>query len=115
MSVALYMDVQVPRAITTGLRLRGVDVITAQEDGASTFLDPELLDRAAELQRALFTFDEDFLIEGARRQRDAIEFAGVIYARLLRVPVSECIRDLEIIAKAGDNADMVNGVLFLPL
>ena len=31
MSVALYMDVQVPRAITTGLRLRGVDVITAQE------------------------------------------------------------------------------------
>ena len=32
MSVALYMDEHVHRAITIGLRLRGVDVLTAQED-----------------------------------------------------------------------------------
>ena len=32
MSVALYMDEHVHRAITVGLRLRGVDVLTAQED-----------------------------------------------------------------------------------
>ena len=31
MSVRLYMDVHVPLAITEGLRLRGVDVLTAQE------------------------------------------------------------------------------------
>jgi hypothetical protein len=29
MSVALYMDVHVRMAVTTGLRLRGVDVLTA--------------------------------------------------------------------------------------
>ena len=29
MPIKLYMDHHVPRAITTGLRLRGVDVITA--------------------------------------------------------------------------------------
>ena len=28
MTVALYMDEQVPKAITIGLRLRGVDVLT---------------------------------------------------------------------------------------
>jgi hypothetical protein len=33
MAVALYMDHQVERAITSGLRLRGVDVLTAYEDG----------------------------------------------------------------------------------
>lgn len=33
MSVAFYMDEHVPRAISVGLRLRGVDVLTAQEDG----------------------------------------------------------------------------------
>jgi len=31
-TIALYMDEHVPRAITNGLRLRGVDVITAWED-----------------------------------------------------------------------------------
>ena len=35
MSIALYMDAHVPRAITIGLRLLHVDVLTAQEDGAA--------------------------------------------------------------------------------
>jgi hypothetical protein len=39
MPVALYMDVHVPRAVTNGLRQRGVDVITAQEDEAATLDD----------------------------------------------------------------------------
>ena len=55
MSVRLYMDVHVRRAVTAGLRLRGVDVLTAQEDGNRELLDPELLDRATELGRVLFT------------------------------------------------------------
>jgi len=32
MPIALYMDANIPRAITEGLRVRGVDVITAQRD-----------------------------------------------------------------------------------
>ena len=44
--VALYVDHQVPRAITAGLRLRGIDVLTAFEDGADTLDDSALLDRA---------------------------------------------------------------------
>lgn len=45
MTIALYMDVHVHRAITTGLRLRDVDVLTAQEDGYRTANDDRLLDR----------------------------------------------------------------------
>lgn len=33
--VALYMDVHVKQAITLGLRRRGVDALTAQEDGTA--------------------------------------------------------------------------------
>lgn len=55
MSVRLYMDVHVRQAVTNGLRLRGIDVITAQEDGATMFDDAELLDRASQLRRVLFT------------------------------------------------------------
>jgi len=35
MPLAVYMDQHVPRAITNGLRLRQIDVLTAAEDGAS--------------------------------------------------------------------------------
>jgi hypothetical protein len=56
-----FMDQHVPRAITIGLRLRGADVITAFEDGASTMDDSQLLSRAGELDRVLFTQDDDLL------------------------------------------------------
>ena len=58
MPIALYMNQHVPRAITVELRLRGVDVVTAHEDGASRLDDPELMDRASELRRVLFTRDD---------------------------------------------------------
>ncbi len=44
MSLSLYMDHHVPKAITVGLRLRGVDVMTAHEDDASALSDEKLLD-----------------------------------------------------------------------
>lgn len=115
MAIALYMDQHVPRAITVGLRLRGIDVITAYEDGASEFQDPALLDRASALDRVLFTRDDDLLAEARRRQREGISFVGVIYAHQLRVSIGACIRDLEIIATAGESDDLLNSVLFLPL
>ena len=115
MAIALYMDHQVPRVITTGLRLRGVDVITAYEDNANTLDDPALLDRAGELGRVLFTRDDDLLAEAAHRQRVGIPFGGVIYAHQLRVSVGRCIEDLEIISKLGEPDDMKNAVQYLPL
>ncbi|MFB2937455.1 DUF5615 family PIN-like protein [Aerosakkonemataceae cyanobacterium BLCC-F154] len=66
MSLALYMDENVARQITTGLRQRGVEVLTVQEDGLTSFPDPIVLDRATELQRLLFTQDQDFLAEASR-------------------------------------------------
>ena len=61
------MDVHVPWAMTIEWRLRGVHVVTAQEDGAGQFKDPILLDRAAAQGRVLVTPDTDFLREAARR------------------------------------------------
>jgi hypothetical protein len=65
MPIGLYMDVHIPKAITNGLRLRGVDVLTAQQDGTITLSDADLLTRATELGRALFSQDDDLLTFGA--------------------------------------------------
>ena len=113
--ISIYMDQHIPRAITEGLRLRGVHVITAYEDGADKMGDAELLDRATKLGRVLFTQDDDLLFEAAMRQKEGIPFSGVIYAHQMRVTVGTCIRDLEIIAKAGKAEDLSNKVQFLPL
>jgi len=115
MTIALYMDAHIPKAITIGLHLRGVDVLTAQEDNAAQLSDPALLDRATALQRVLFTFDDDLLVEATRRQREGVAFAGVAFAQPSRVSIGTCVRDLELLAKAGTPEDVTNRVTFLPL
>lgn len=109
------MDEHVPRAITTGLRLRGVDVLTTQDDGRRNAPDSVLLDRASDLRRVLFSQDEDLLAESTRRQREGIPFAGVIYGHQLGITIGNCIRDLELIAKAARLEDLANRVEYLPL
>ena len=114
MPVSLFMDHNVRRPITAGLQLRGVDVLTALQDGSEELEDPELLDRATALGRVLYSEDTDFLGEGARRQREGIDFAGMVYGhQSLRVRV--CIDDLELIAKASEPEDLRGQVLYLPL
>jgi len=109
------MDVHVRRAITASLRLRGVDVLTAQQDGAARLPDPELLDRATSLNRVLVSYDRDLLREAVRRQKEGRSFSGLIYAHQLRVSVGDAIRDLELLAKFTDPEDHVNRVEYLPL
>ena len=115
MSVALYMDENVHGAITRGLRLRGVDVLTVQDEGLESTPDPQVLDRAAELRRVLVSQDTDLLIEAVQRQRAEERFIGVIYAAQDPLAVGRYIEDLEVIAKATDLEEYANRVEHLPL
>jgi hypothetical protein len=114
-ALRLYFDHNVRRPVLEGLRLRGVDVLTAFEDGAHRLQDPELLDRATSLGRVLFSQEEDLLAEAAHRQRVGRDFAGLIYAHQTSLSVGECIAQLELIAKASDLEEVRGRVLFLPL
>ena len=115
MSLKLYMDVHVPRPITNGLRLRSVDVVMAQEDGAARLPDPELLDRASSLERVLFSQDPDLLAECAHRQEDGLFFAGLVYVHPLKLSIGQIVADLELIAKVYEPSDTNNRVEYLPL
>ena len=114
MTVALYMDVHVHRAITNGLRIRGVDVLTAQEDGYRTAADDHLLDRATELGWVLFNQDEDLLVEAKRRQTVGTQISGVVYGHQMRATIGRCVGDLKLIAKLAEPDEMANRVEFLP-
>ena len=92
-----------------------MDVLTAQEDGTARLDDPELLDRAMALGRVLFSQDADLLREATLRQRNGVQFFGVVYAHQLNATVRDCIEDLEALAKIYEPEDMANRVVFLPL
>ena len=109
------MDVHVPASIRHGLRRRGVDVVTAQQDDATRLEDPALLERATPLGRILFTRDEDLLAVAAEHLRSGKSFATVVFGRQLEVSIGRCIADLELIAKASQEEEAVNQVTYLPL
>jgi predicted nuclease of predicted toxin-antitoxin system len=115
MSLALYMDENVHGAITNGLRQRNVDVLTVQEDNRSGIADSEVLNRATELQRLLFSQDDDLLAEAHARQLQGIPFPGVVFAQQSRVSIGRCIQDLELIVTLGDLKEFESQVQFLPL
>jgi hypothetical protein len=109
------MDVHIPRAITDQLRLRGLDVLTAQEDGTTELTDPLLLDRATHLGRILYSQDEDLLTEAHERQRRGQRFLGVIYSHQLRLTIGQAVADLLLIGEVGEPEDFENLVRYLPL
>lgn len=104
-----------PAAITEGLRLRGVDVLTAAEDGRHQLDDPALLDRASQLGRVLFTMDRDLLMEASKRQRAGASFSGVVFAHQLAVSIGRCVEDLELLARATTSEELRGLVQHLPL
>ncbi len=115
MGLIYYMDEHVDIAITRGLVMRGIDVLTAQEDGRDATPDPVVLDRATSLNRVVFTKYSDFLAEANHRQIQGMSFAGVVYAHQIGPSVGLCVRDLEILAVVYEPAEMMNRVEYLPL
>lgn len=115
MSLAYYFDHHVPSAIANGLRARGIDILTANEDGTSRRPDDFILQRATELGRLVFTQDHDFLVIAHRWSDAEREFAGVVFGHQMHLTIGQAVRDLEIVATVMEAADMRNRVEYLPL
>lgn len=113
MAVRFLADHNVDRAVIEGLRLRGVDVVTAYEDRSHRLADPELLDRATELGRVLFSTDVDLIVEARRRQAAGVPFTGVVFARQSEIGIGAQIEQLELIAQASETQELETSLLFL--
>lgn len=115
MTVKLYMDEHVPGPITKGLRERLVDVVTVQDEFREGDDDEQVLDRATELKRILFTCDSDFAEIVASRQVASQTFAGVITIPLSKLAYRQCIDDLEMVAKCSEYEEWEGTIIRLPL
>jgi hypothetical protein len=109
------MDVHIPIAVTEGLRRREVDVLTAQEDGASRATDEALLQRAVESNRLLVTQDEDFFAIASDWQETRRTFPGIVFAPQIGISIGRLVEDLELVAKCGNAAELRDLITNLPL
>jgi uncharacterized protein with PIN domain len=100
-AVSFYTDEHVAKAVARGLRLRGIDSVTAAEASMLGQADEEHLRRALDMRRVMVTMDEDFL---------ALHAAGSIHAGIAYAPqgtsIGEFIRSLMLIHQVLDANEM---------
>ncbi len=90
------MDEHIPKAVTEGLRRRGVDVLSAQEAGMSGANDYDQLSLAKKEGRVIFTKDADFL----RLHSHEFKLTGMDRMNGIKnpaCPVNPCLNMLKIL------------------
>jgi len=106
--ICYYTDEHVSKAVISGLRRRGVDVLTTPEAGSMGAADTEHLNLARIEGRVIFTQDADFL----RLHAKTDEHSGIVYASVT-TPVGEIIKGLMLIHDILSSEDMINHVEFI--
>ena len=112
MAISYYFDAPVHRAMKIGLQLRGVDVLTAQEDNRSSAIDEIILSRSVQLNRPLVTTDHDFLVLAKNCIENSEDFPGIFFLSP-KVSIGYAVEELEVYAKIGELEDFANQVIFV--
>jgi hypothetical protein len=108
MSIRLYMDENVPKSVTEGLRRRGYDVLTPRDVGQLGIEDHLQLSLATQLERVLVTRDVDFLILAST----GIYHAGIVFAGQ-HISIGDFISGLELIIGAMTADEMINRIEYV--
>ena len=106
--IRYYADEHVAKAVASGLRLRGVDVLTVGEAGLFGASDAEHLAVALAQGRVVFSQDDDFL----RLATQGVQHAGIVYATQ-QTPIGHIVRGLVLIQQVLSAEEMVGVVEFL--
>ena len=106
--VRYYLDEHIAEAVATGLRNRGIDVLTLSEAGMLGASDREHFSYPHEEGLVLVTYDDDFL----RLADQTEEHAGVAFAPQGR-SIGELVRGLTLIAEELEAEEMEGHVEFL--
>lgn len=108
-SIRFQFDEQFPVAVVTGLRRRGIDVMTTVEAGLLGASDIEQLAHAYSDGRVMVTHDSDFL----DLHYQGHPHAGIAYCEQSLRSIGGLIDALRLIYEALEPADMVGQIEFL--
>ena len=107
--IRYLIDEHVAKAVATGLRKRGIDVLTIAESGLLGAEDEDLLAFAEEEDRVMVTQDQDFLRLAAEAEGD---HPGMTYAPQGR-SMGELVRLLDLLTQVSDAGEMRGRVEYI--
>lgn len=115
MSLSFYADEHIDISLCEQLRKHGVDIVRSVDDGMRSANDEDILERATNLGRIVFTHDDDFTVIGARKQSLFEHFAGVAYCHQYRLSFGQLISELKFLSDNYEPDEAAETVFFLPL
>lgn len=107
--IRFFFDQHIQSAVMTGLRARGIDVLTAQDAARCGYPDAEQLQFAATEERVMVTFDPDFLALAA----GGAQHAGIAWISATKYSVGQLVHMLVLLHGVLDRADLKNRVEYL--
>ncbi|TAE31564.1 MAG: hypothetical protein EAZ92_02610 [Candidatus Kapaibacterium sp.] len=112
MRTKLLMDEHVQSAVTSGLRLFGFDIVTAQEVGLTSQDDDIVLAYAAEHNRAVFTVNRrDFVMLHNQYILAGRTHSGILVMKYC--DIRETIRRIRVFAAHHQFDDVSNQLCYL--
>lgn len=107
--VRFYFDQHMNPKVAAGLRLRGVDVLTAQDAGRCGYDDPDQLAYATAAGRVMVTFDVDYIT----LHNAGTGHAGIAWAREDKYSIGGLINVLHLLHGVYTAADMTDRLEYL--
>ena len=104
-----HLDENMPSALATGLRRRGIDVSTTAESGLLEATDLQHLAFALNESRVVVTHDTDFI----RLHAEGNEHAGIVIVPQQTRTIGEMISALLLISQRLSMADMRRQLIFI--
>lgn len=106
--VRYFTDEHIAPAVASGLRKRGVDVLTIAEAGLLGAEDEDLLRFVGDEERVIVTQDRDFLQIAAQHG----DPPGIVYAPQGR-SIGEIVRLLDLLAQVSDAEEMQGRIEYI--
>lgn len=103
--IRFLLDEHVPHAIAHGLRLRGVDVLTANEANLLATPDEQIVEYALNNQLVIFTQDDDFLSIAS-----TFNHGGIVYSKQGKRSIGEIVQFLKLLSECLEVSEMANRV-----
>jgi hypothetical protein len=109
----IYIDENVDVRVAEGLRRRGFQATSAQEEGKLGVVDSAHFAHAAKLKAAIFTHDHHFVEIALEKTAQGEKHHGVIFVEMHRLGLGECIKRLALCSEVLSADEMMNRVEFL--
>lgn len=107
--IRYYLDQHISGAVANGLRLHGIDVMSAQQAGRCGLPDPDQLAFATAQERVMVTFDTDYLA----LHNAGTPHAGIAWCPAIKYRVGFLIQMLILLHGIADRNVMRNRVEYL--